>query len=426
MSPILPVPALKASTDGYWKLVGSGEPFRLLFPIGAAIGMTGVMLWPLFVWNISTVYPGPFHARVMIEGFLTAFVVGFLGTALPRLLDAPRWTAIEAVGFAGALIIVTVLHATGRTLPGDVVFLLTMLALILALGARALLHGRDVPPPAFVLVLLGLGCAVLGSGTQIATQLQGEALPEGAAALGRLLLLQGYLIFPVMGVGAFLLPRFFDLPSRQSFPESVGLPAGWCKEAGFALACGGIVLAGFVAETAGAPHWGNALRAAGILIYFLRELPVHRAGWGGGSLAFGLRIALLSIPLAYALMSVWPGRTFSFLHILYISGFSLLAFIVASRVVLGHGGQSARFRATIKPVIALTILVVIAMLTRVTADWMPESRMTHYAYAAVSWVIGVGVWSVTILRGVRHPDTGPEVRMPSPQHLGTTDHGTAS
>ena len=35
---------------GYIQLIAAGEPYRLLFPIGALIGIFGVMMWPLFVW----------------------------------------------------------------------------------------------------------------------------------------------------------------------------------------------------------------------------------------------------------------------------------------------------------------------------------------------------------------------------------------
>jgi len=89
---------------------------------------------------------------------------------------------------------------------------------------------------------------------------------------------------------------------------------------------------------------------------------------------------------------------------LFISGFSLLVFIVASRVVLGHSGQSEKFRATLWSVLILTALVTLAMLTRVSADWMPAIQLSHYAYAAVAWAAGVLVWMIFILPGVRRKD----------------------
>jgi len=394
----------RARAAGYWQLVAAGEPFRLMFPLGALIGVAGVMMWPLYIWHVTAAYPGQWHARVMIEGFVTAFVIGFLGTALPRLLEVPRVTIYETLGFASAVAGIAVLHMTGHTAGGDQLFFMTLALLMGLLAVRGFLFRRDIPPPGFVLVLLGLGSALFGAGVQVVNAAAPSVVPVWLIALSRLLMYQGYLVFPIMGIGAFLLPRFFGLPNRQSFPESLGFPPGWLWRAGFALACGGTVMAGFVAEALGHGHLGNGLRAAGIFAYFFREVPVHQAGFGGGSLALGLRLALLAMPLAYALMAVWPERSFSLLHLLFIGGFSLLTIIVASRVVLGHSGQSEKFRATLWPVLIMSALVTLAMLTRVSADWMPAIRLSHYAYAAVAWAAGVLVWIIFILPGVRRKD----------------------
>lgn len=393
------------SRPGYWRLIAAGEPFRLLFPVGAAIGVAGVLMWALYAWKITTMYPGQFHARVMIEGFLTAFVMGFLGTALPRLLDVPRLTWQEAWGFACAVLWVSWLQMSGQMFLGDQFFFLTLLSFVLVLGVRGFLFRKDVPPPAFVLVALGMLSALTGSAVQMIAAISPALLPEWGMPLGRLLLYQGYLLFPIMGIGAFLLPRFFGMPGRQGFPESLSIPAGWLRRAAFALGCGGVVMAGFVVEAQGMSRLGNALRALGVLIYFFREIPVHQAKIGGGSLVLGLRLALFSIPFAYVLMAVWPAYRLSFLHVLFITGFSLLTFIVSTRVILGHSGQSARFRARIWSVLFLTALFAMAMLTRVSADWMPASSLHHYAYAALTWAAGVVAWAIFILPGVLRQDT---------------------
>lgn len=362
-------------------------------------------MWASYAWKITTMYPGQFHARVMIEGFLTAFIIGFLGTAFPRLLDVPRLTWQEACGFAGAVLWVSWLHLSGQMFLGDQFFFLTLLTFTLVLGVRGFLFRQDVPPPAFVLVALGMLSALFGSATQIIADVSPMLLPAWTVQLGKLLLYQGYLLFPVMGVGAFLLPRFFGMPGRQSFPESLGLPAGWLRRAAFALGCGAVVMAGFVAEVNGLLRTGNALRAVGVLVYFIREIPIHQAKIGSGSLVLGLRLALFSIPFAYILMAVWPAHRLSFLHVLFITGFSLLTFIVSTRVILGHSGQSKRFRTRIWPVLFLTTLFAMAMFTRVSADWMPAASLHHYAYAALTWAAGVVTWAIFILPGVLRRDS---------------------
>lgn len=391
----------------YWQLIAAGEPFRLLFPLGAILGVLGVLMWPFYAWKLMAMYPGPFHARIMIEGFLTAFIMGFLGTAFPRLLDVPHLTWQEALGFACALAGVVSLQWNGQMLAGDLLFFLTLFAFVLALGIRGFLFRQDVPPPAFVLVALGIFSALLGSATQMIALTAPTLLPGWFVALGRLLLYQGYMLFPIMGVGAFLLPRFFGMSGRQRFPESLTPPPGWIRSAMFALSCGAIVMAGFIIEALDMPHGGSALRAIGVLIYFLREIPVHRAKRGSGSLVFGLRVALFAIPFAYVLMTVWPTHRLALLHVLFITGFSLLIFIVSTRVILGHSGQSSRFQTRIWPVLFLTALFALAMFTRVSADWIPAASLHHYAYAALTWAAGVVAWAIFILPGVLRHDTEP-------------------
>jgi len=387
------------AANGYWRLVAAGEPFRLLFPLGSVVGLFGVMMWPLFVWNVTSVYPGVPHARIMIEGFLGCFVTGFLGTALPRLLGVPKVSIFETIGCGAALACTVGLQYSGRTMWGDLVFFCTVFALVLLLGVRTLFR-KDSPPPAFVLVAMGLLSALAGSFGLAVSQAMPGLMPSWLQPFAKLLLNQGFVLLPVMGIGAFLLPRFFGLPNRQSFPESLALPPGWKQRAGFAAMCGLAVLVSFAIEVAGLPRGGYALRAGALLVYFFREVPVHQAGFGGGSLALGLRVALLAIPLGYLLLALMPGRVFTLLHVVFITGFSLLTFIVASRVVLGHSGQSEKFRVSLWPVLVLCALISLAMLTRVTADWLPKVQMNHYAYAALAWISGVLIWGAFILPGV--------------------------
>lgn len=385
--------------------MAAGEPFRLLFPVGALIGIIGVMMWPLYAWKVTGVYPGPLHPRVMIEGFIGCFVTGFLATALPRLLGVPKVSIYESVGFSAALAWTAWLHYSGRTLWGDLAFFCTILTLVFLLAVRTLFR-QDTPPPAFVLVAMGLLSALAGSFGLAASQVAPGLSPEWVMPFARLLLFQGFILLPIMGIGAFLLPRFFGLPNRQSFPESLALPPGWKLRAAFAAACGLAVVASFALQVAGFMRWGYGLRAFAILVYFFREVPVHQAGFGGGSLALGLRIALFAIPLGYILLALMPGRTFTFLHVVFITGFSLLTFTVATRVVLGHSGQSEKFRASLWPVLVLCALICLAMFARVTADWMPKVQMSHYAYASVAWISGVLIWGVFVLPGVAKADEG--------------------
>lgn len=385
----------------YCNLVAAGEPFRLLFPLGAIFGLIGVLVWPAFSWNLFPSYPAFIHARIMIECFMGAFVIGFLGTALPRLLDVPRVRGWEVSGYAAGLIAVCVLHLANHTIAGDAIFLLVFGAFVVGLVLRAR-HRKDVPPPGFVLVIMGIFSALAG----VVLLLLGEnRMVDHAAVLhfGRLLLYQGFLLFPVMGVGAFLLPRFFQLPSRQEFPESRNPPQGWWPRAAFAGGCGLLVLVSFILEALG--HWsaGNGLRATAVLVYFWREVPAHKAKFNTGSLVMALRFALLALPVGYFAITLFPAYPVTLLHIIFITGFGLLTLTVASRVILGHGGESHRFKAVLPSVLAMTALSIVALLVRIGADFLPAHRFFLYGLSGVVWMIGVLIWSGSILPKVRSP-----------------------
>lgn len=390
----------KQALPTYRDLVGAGEPFRLLFPLGVFFGLIGVLLWPAFEWGLYSPYPAFIHARIMHQAFMGAFVIGFLGTALPRLLDVPRVHGKEATAYAGGLTAVFILHLSNLQLAGDIAFLLTFGGFVIGLALRARFR-KDVPPPGFVLVILGLLSGWLG--TLVLVLFKVTALGGLWYHIGRLLLYQGFLLFPIMGVGAFLLPRFFQLPSRQDFPESRVPPPGWWPRAAFALSCGLLVAISFVLEVAGQVTVGNVLRAVAVLIYFWREVPVHKANFSQGSLALSLRFALVAIPVGYIVIAAFPLRPVAFLHIVFILGFGLLTLTVASRVILGHGGQSHLFKAALPSILALAALLTFALIARITADFLPVHRFPLYALAGIVWAAGVVLWSSTILPKVRSP-----------------------
>lgn len=391
------------NSSNYLTLLRGGEPFRLLFPVGTALGLLGVLLWPLWVWGPPHAYPAVAHARIMIEGFQTAFVLGFLGTALPRMLGVPRLGAAAASGYAIALMVLSGLHLRGWHVAGDAVMAATLLTFVGDLLRRAR-QRDDVPPPAFVLVLSGLLCGVVGAVMLAVEGLRPPAFGSVLPAVARALLYQGYLLLPIMGVGAFLLPRFFGQPSRQAFPESRQPPPGWVRRAAFAAACGAVALTGLMLAALDWPSIGNLLVAVAFSTFVAVEFRAHRGGWPVGSLGSALRVALISLPLGYLALAIWPMHRTSLLHLVFITGFSLLTLTVASRVLLGHSGQSHRFGKASWPIRALVALLVLAMVTRVSADWMPAVRLTHYGYAAVCWAIGVVIWAGALLPAVRRAD----------------------
>src|SRR6187402_3605102 len=107
------------------------EPFRLFFPLGILAAVAGVMMWPLLYSGHLGFYPAEAHARVMIEGFMSAFVIGFLGTAFPRLTGNAGWSRGELASHVLLWLTCVLSALTGHVVAADTAFA-TMLALLFA------------------------------------------------------------------------------------------------------------------------------------------------------------------------------------------------------------------------------------------------------------------------------------------------------
>ncbi|RYD40947.1 MAG: hypothetical protein EOP85_13415, partial [Verrucomicrobiaceae bacterium] len=175
-----------------------GEPYRLFFPSGILFSIAGVLLWPLFFHGHLPFHPGITHARVMIESFGGAFVIGFLGTAGPRILEAPRLKPWELIPFFFLHLAGGICHLLNQTGWGDGLFLALLTAFAASLFVRLVFLRQDTPPPPLLLAGTGLVCGL--AGTLLWCNPRWMVTPE-IHRLAGLLLYQGFLLAPVMGVG---------------------------------------------------------------------------------------------------------------------------------------------------------------------------------------------------------------------------------
>ncbi len=79
------------------------------------------------------------------------------------------------------------------------------------------------------------------------------------------------------------------------------------------------------------------------------------------------------------------------LHVLFIGGFSLMAFAVATHVSLSHIGAEGEALRSPGWVVALGAGMVLALLARVAAD-TSETYFEHLGWAAGSWIAGSAIW----------------------------------
>ncbi len=384
-----------------WKMVRE-EPYRVFFPLGMVASMVGVMMWPLWYAHWIGYYPIEAHTRMMIECFMGAFVIGFIGTAFPRLAGNRSWFGAELSLMLILWFSCAASHATGHVAAGDTAFCAMMVALFLGMAGRWLLGNRDTPPPGFILSLTGIlgACAAAG-------YLAGNNIPgTNAERCAKLLLFQGFLLLPLMGIGPYVLPRFFGLSSSHSFDDSPRPPAGWWLLVAKAGTAGLLVLASFAMELIESPLTGQLLRAGVVTTWFILETPLLRIGKLSSTPGNAVRWALCGLAAGITSAAFTPQARVGSLHLFFASGLGLFTLAVGARVVLGHAGRHDLLTGKIIWLRWVVGLVVLAAFTRFTADFLPKVRISHQIYAAWTWALAASIWLIALARFfLRNEDT---------------------
>lgn len=376
------------------------EPFRLFFPLGLLASLLGVSLWPLVYAKWLSFYPGEAHARLMIQGFVGAFAMGFLGTASPKMMASPSFTwpelGVLITGWGG-----NVLFACGGNIVGaDACFLFTWVAFAGMLATRAAFLRETLPPAGFVLVGLGILAAIAGSTLLLIGRL--VTLSPFQQQLALLLLYEAFILGPILGIGSFLFPRFFEPPERPP-PKT----SAWSQQALGAGWMGFLLFLTYGWQASAPSSLPPLLRAALIFLYLNRAIPQWRHGTG--TLSTLLQWALLSLVIGIAFSGMSIAFTVAIKHLLFIGGYGLLILTVASRVTWGHAGRidfADGKRLSLRWILGILL---IGAATRMVADFIPAIRVSHHLYAALAWVLAAAIWGGAVLRYVWRPDPADAV-----------------
>jgi uncharacterized protein involved in response to NO len=396
----------------------AAEPFRIFFPLATLLGISGVSLWPLFFSGLhQSFYPGLMHSRLMIHSFLGGFVFGFLGTAMPRLLSAPPLRAVEVwtlvalhVITAGFHIAMPRLLAVHPILWGDAAFLVQMLCFA-AILARRLRSRVELPPPGFVLVAFGLASGFAGTLLWLAG-MKGWVGGDWML-LGNAMLNEGFVLFLILGAGSFLIPRFLRIAGVPELSDERRASPAWRRRALFAAGAGSLLLGGFfvTAFVPGSATLAAVLRSAAIAAYLPVFAPIHRTPEPLRTVPLCVLLGMSAIFAGLLFPLAFPMQRVAGLHIVYLGGFSLITFTVATRVVLGHSGNAGLFDGRVPALLAAAALLITGTVLRTAGDFA-TARPEWLSGASYAWMLAALIWSFAILPKVRQPDSSGELEAP--------------
>jgi hypothetical protein len=330
----------------------------------------------------------------MVQGFFALFAAGFLWTAMPAMLEVPRpglsWKLSGlGLGFANL-----VAHVSGFPRIGHLLFL-GLIGLLVGFAIRRFPARRDLPPPSFVLVAIGLASSLVGTALLLATEF-GLSDPF-FYQLGKLLLTQNFLLFLVMGVAAFLAPRFLGQKARIGFPGSRTPDETWKKHARFAGLTAGVILIGTCFQAYGQTRIGAFLTAVPMSIHIFYHVGIWRPTPPHNFLAIGMRIALTCSIAAPWMLVIWPQGRLAAAHLLLLGGFGLLTLIVGIRVTFGHGGYDHLFQTRLNSVGVVVGLYLIALLSRLAGEFLPGSWKSLLFVSATSIILAHLLWAIIVI-----------------------------
>lgn len=369
------------STKGY-----GPAPYQILFPIGLLSALLGVVLWPLFSMGVIEFYPRDSHASMMMFGFLLAFASGFLMTAIPRISntrDAAGWE-IFVMSALAALQIACGLFWPAPLVPISLYIVCLQFGFLVFFAARRIGQSGASPPASFLFLPASMVLGISGALLKALPWTQGSG-----AAIGHVFLFKGFVMTLVLGVGLRLLPVFLQGAPPPSDPQRFASTIGFRTVGGAALAY--IVFLSLEPFFHFVANFFQLVLVAWLIFF---ELKVHRFPRRRGVQPWAIWCSLWCLVIGQAWVTFLPLFSIHGLHLIYIGGWAIMTFFVATRVVLSHGGFPLQAELSSRILFIAFALLLLAGATRASVAFLqPEVYWSHIGYSAACWMAGVIVWT---------------------------------
>jgi hypothetical protein len=174
------------------------------------------------------------------------------------------------------------------------------------------------------------------------------------------------------------------------------------KAVGYSIG-GLLIFVSFLLEQLGWLRGGPLLRAAVVTLGLGVGSGAWRAPRKSGAHRRLVWLSVWLMPLGLIASALWPDYRVPALHILFIGGFGLMAFAVATHVVLAHLNLEQLALGRPAAVVILGIAFLLALCARLAAD-MSDTYFDHLGWAAAIWLVGSAVWLAFL---------GPKLLQPS-------------
>ena len=364
------------------------EPYRLLFPLGAALALVAVL--PFEIGGAGGGSVASFHSVAQIQGFITSFVIAFLYTYVPRRTQTP---APDAWQMTSALVLppVAVFSAWAHQelIAQSLWLALVIVVLGFTLARIRLAGGASRMQPVFVWVPASLAAGALGAALTAGAPLMARMSGPSGWEIGRGLLVQGFVAGLVLGVSGVLVPQL----TRGEAPAAID-PRRWSVALHAAAAL--VFFASFPVEALIDVRLGWAIRAAVATLVLVLAARIYRLPTAPGLQRRLVWFGAWLVPLGFWLGAAAPSFQGAALHVLFVGGFAQLALAVAAHVLLSNRGKpiTATSAWTIR---AMAAFLAGAFGARIVATIDLPRVPGWLAIAAAAFTCAIVAWAVLAL-----------------------------
>jgi uncharacterized protein involved in response to NO len=399
-------------------------PYRVLFPLGIAAALAGLLPWLAFAASLTpgwpaglrVAWPGPTHAALMVQGFELAFVCGFLLTALPAFTHGPRCTRPELAMVTAAVAAFVVLRALD--VPGAAWAYLAALAALAFSLARRVRPGTAAPPEEFLLVATGMALGLAGGVVQALATL--GLMTATAERAGVRCVSLGMLPALVLGLGGLLVPTFAMMRDPLTI-AGIARAGDRPRRRAFTLAVAALLVLSVNLEFAGLGTAAGVLRALAALASTQLAWKLWRLPGRRDRLSWTLWSAGWCVALGFTAAVLLPLQRVDAWHVAFVGGYALLTLGIATRVVVSHGGHAMTDESRVLSGLALGALA-LATLVRTLGPTLDPARATlQHALAAGFGTLAFAAWIAAAwprIRRTRQAVITPVPVRPAPRPRG--------
>jgi uncharacterized protein involved in response to NO len=374
------------------------QPYRLFFPLGVLLTWAGILHWLLLSLGYLQEFKSVFHSLAQVQGFLGCFAVGFLFTAIPRRTGTKPPATWEIL--VGAVCPVgTTVAAWFHKLAISQVFWAALLVMLILFAIRRFRSSTAErrPPNSFVWVpmalLMGLSGTVFMTVYGIGAARGDEAAYWHWHQWGRLFILQGVFLGLIMGLGGMILP----LITCGDAPPDARPTDLWVRVLHLLMALA--LICTFAVEVYGDDSLAFALRGLLVLLVLVLGARIWRLPQKPGWHRWLVWLSAWAIPTGYLLAAAMPAHAQIGLHVVFITGFAMMALSVGLHVTLAHGGRPDLVHGRSWQVFIFGFLILLAVVFRGLATYNPDRQPLWLGSAALMFLAATVAWFLQAAKG---------------------------